>query len=73
MINLPAIVRSKGLLAKFRVSRLPSVFCLNTQCLYSVTLKGTHSTCYGQKIGAIGQLGRPIEGKDKAKKMVSWT
>ena len=43
----------RGLLAKFRVGPL------SCHPMSILTLKGTHSTCYGQKTGAIGQLGRP--------------
>jgi len=42
------------LLAKFQVSALPC------RLMSVLTLKGTHLSFYGQKSGAIGQLGRPI-------------
>ena len=43
-----------GLLAKFQVSALPC------RLMSILTLKVTHLPFYGQKSGAIGQLGRPI-------------
>ena len=52
--HLTELTYRRKLLPKFQVSPLSC-------CLMPIlTLKGTHSFCYGKTSGAIGQLGRPI-------------
>jgi len=52
--DLTELANRRELLPKFQVSPL------SCRLMPILTLKGTHSFCYGKTSGAIGQLGRPI-------------